>query len=79
MENLTPEQVVEKLNGLFAEKTKGMATSEEVNAIKSELGKLTSLEEKSASIESAIAKFEGQLEAIKETAKKSNEKAPANL
>jgi len=79
VENLTPEQVVEKLNGLFAEKTKGMATSEEVNAIKSELGKLTSLEEKSASIESAIAKFEGQLEAIKETAKKSNEKAPANL
>lgn len=79
MENLTPEQVVEKINGLFAEKTKGMATSEEVNSIKSELGKLTSLEEKSASIESAIAKFEGQLEAIKETAKKNNEKAPANL
>jgi len=37
------------------------------------------LRKKSASIESAIAKFEGQLEAIKETAKKSNEKAPANL
>lgn len=79
MENLTPEQVVEKINGLFAEKTKGMATSEEVNSIKSELSKLTSLEEKSASIESSIAKFEGQLEAIKETAKKNNEKAPANL
>lgn len=79
MENLTPEQVVEKLNGLFAEKTKGMATSEDINAIKSELTKLNSLEEKSASIESAIAKFEANLEAVKESAKKSNEKTPANL
>ena len=79
MENLTPEQVVEKLNGLFAEKTKGMATSEDINAIKSELNKLNSLEEKSANIESAIAKFEANLEAVKESAKKSNEKAPANL
>jgi len=79
VENLTPEQVVEKLNGLFAEKTKGMATSEDINAIKSELTKLNSLEEKSASIESAIAKFEANLEAVKESAKKSNEKAPANL
>lgn len=79
MENLTPEQVVEKLNGLFAEKTKGMATSEEVNAIKSELGKLTSLEEKSASIESAIAKFEGNLEALKETSKQMTTKKARNL
>jgi HK97 family phage major capsid protein len=79
VENLTPEQVVEKLNGLFAEKTKGMATSEDINAIKSELTKLNSLEEKSASIESAIAKFEANLEAVKESAKKSTEKAPANL
>jgi len=56
-----------------------MATSEDINAIKSELTKLNSLEEKSASIESAIAKFEANLEAVKESAKKSNEKAPANL
>jgi HK97 family phage major capsid protein len=40
---------------------------------------LNSLEEKSASIESAIAKFEANLEAVKESAKKSNEKTPANL
>jgi len=79
VENLTPEQVVEKLNGLFAEKTKNMATSEEVNAIKNELTKLGSLEEKSASIESAIAKVEGNLEALKETAKKSSERTPTNL
>jgi len=77
--NLTPEQVVEKLNGLFAEKTKGMATSEEVNAIKSELGKLTSLEEKSSDIEKAIAKFEGNLEALKETAKAQNTKKATNM
>jgi len=79
VENLTPEQVVEKLNGLFAEKTKGMATSEEVNAIKSELGKLTSLEEKSANIESAIAKFEANLEALKETSKQVQTKKARNL
>lgn len=79
MENLTPEQVVEKLNGLFAEKTKGMATSEEVNAIKSELSKLTSLEQKSADIESAIAKFEGNLDALKETAKQITTKKARNM
>ena len=79
MENLTAEQVVEKLNTLFVEKTKGMATSDDLNAIKAELGKLSNLESKSASIESAIAKFEGQLEAMKETAKVSTKSAPKNL
>ena len=79
MENLTAEQVVEKLNTLFVEKTKGMATSEDLSAIKAELGKLTNLETKSAAIESAIAKFEGQLEAMKETAKVSTKSAPKNL
>lgn len=79
MENLTAEQVVEKLNTLFVEKTKGMATSEDLSAIKAELGKLTNLETKSAAIESAIAKFEGQLEAMKETAKTSTKSAPKNL
>lgn len=79
VENLTPEQVVEKLNNLFAEKTKGMASAEDLNAIKTELSKLTSLEEKSANIESAIAKFEASIEAMKESAKKSAKPAPANL
>ena len=79
MENLTAEQVVEKLNTLFVEKTKGMATSDDLSAIKAELGKLTNLESKSASIESAIAKFEGQLEAMKETAKNSTKTAPKTL
>jgi HK97 family phage major capsid protein len=79
MENLTAEQVVEKLNTLFVEKTKGMATSDDLSAIKAELGKLSNLESKSASIESAIAKFEGQLEAMKETAKNSTKTAPKTL
>lgn len=79
VENLTPEQVVEKLNNLFAEKTKGMASAEDLTAIKSELSKLTSLEEKSANIESAIAKFEASIEAMKESAKKGEKPAPANL
>jgi HK97 family phage major capsid protein len=79
MENLTAEQVVEKLNTLFVEKTKGMATSDDLSAIKAELSKLSNLESKSASIESAIAKFEGQLEAMKETAKNSTKTAPKTL
>ncbi len=79
MENLTPEQVVEKLNGILAEKTKGMASVEDINAIKSELSKLNSLEEKSANIESAIAKFEASIEAMKESAKKGEKTTPKNL
>jgi HK97 family phage major capsid protein len=79
MENLTPEQVVEKLNTMFAEKTSGMAKSEDLNAIKSELSKLATIETKSAAIESAIAKFEGQLEAMKESAKKSATPVAKNL
>jgi HK97 family phage major capsid protein len=68
MENLTPEQVVEKLNNLIQEKMTSMVTSEEVTALKSDVDGLKSLETKSADIEKAIAKMEGKLEAMSEKA-----------
>lgn len=68
MENLTPEQVVEKLDNLIKEKMTSMVTSEEVTALKSDVDGLKGLETKSAEIEKAIAKMEGKLEAMSEKA-----------
>ena len=68
MENLTPEQVVEKINGLFTEKMANVPTNDEVNGLKKEVEAIKSLTEKSAEIEKAIAKFEGRIEAMSEKA-----------
>lgn len=66
--DLTPEQVVEKINTLFNEKTAGMPTHDDVNALKSEIENLKGFEKKSADMELALAKFEGRLEAMAEKA-----------
>jgi len=69
MENLTPEQVVEKLTAKITEATKGFATSDDVNNFKAELeGLKSSVEntEKLDEVKSAIANLEGQIEAMKE-------------
>lgn len=66
--NLTPEQVIEKLNNLFTEKTQSMPTHDDVNALKSEIESLKGFKEKSAEMELALAKFEGKLEAMSEKA-----------
>ncbi len=68
MENLTPEQVVDKVGELFNEKMANVPTTDDVKALKSELDSLKGLEEKSQDIEKAIAKFEGRLEAMSEKA-----------
>ena len=65
---LTPEQVVEKINTLFTEKTAGMPTHDDVSALKSEIEILKGMEKKSADMELALAKFEGKLEAMSEKA-----------
>ena len=81
MENLTPEQVVEKLTAKITDATKGFATSEDVNNFKAELeGLKSSVEstEKLDEVKSAIAKLEGQVEAMKE-AKKEQPKRFASL
>jgi HK97 family phage major capsid protein len=66
--NLTPEEVVEKLNNTFAEKMSNVPTNADVDALKSDLESLKNLEVKSQELEKSIAKFEGKLEAMSEKA-----------
>ena len=65
---MTPEQVVEKINGMFTEKMATVPTKDEVAQLKSELENYKSLEVKNAEMEKAIAKMEGRLEAMAEKA-----------
>ncbi len=62
---MTPEQVVDKINSLVAEKTANSVSKEELEALKSQI---TSLEGKSdnAEVKTAIAKLEGVIEGMKE-------------
>ena len=66
--NLTPEQVVEKINGLFSEKMATVPTKDEVAQLKSELDNFKSIEVKNSEMEKAIAKMEGRIEAMYEKA-----------
>ena len=66
--NLTPEQVVEKINGLFSEKFATIPTKDEVAQLKSELDNFKSIEVKNSEMEKAIAKMEGRIEAMSEKA-----------
>lgn len=68
MENLTPDQVVEKINGLINEKMKSTASVEEIDSLKSQVEGLKNLETKSSDMEKAIAKMEGRIEAMNERA-----------
>tara|TARA_R110001592_G_scaffold87052_4_gene256975 strand:+ start:1444 stop:2667 length:1224 start_codon:yes stop_codon:yes gene_type:complete len=68
---LSPEQVVEKLDSLFAEKTANLTSKEQLDSaiteIKADIESLNSLEGKTNEIQQAIAKFEGRLEGLAET------------
>ena len=66
--NLTPEQVVEKINGLFSEKFATIPTKDDVAQLKSELDNFKSIEVKNSEMEKAIAKMEGRIEAMSEKA-----------
>jgi type I site-specific restriction endonuclease len=68
---MTPEQVVEKINSIIAEKTANSVSKEDLDAFKTQL---TSLEGKSdtTEIKSAIAKLEGVMEGMKEEKRTSN-------
>lgn len=75
MENntqLTPEEVIEKISASFEEKSATFSTKEELESatteMKSKIDSLKGLEEKSADIEKAIARFEGRLESFNEKA-----------
>ena len=74
MENLTPEQVIDKVNASIAEKTQGFAKSEDLAQMKEDIatakelaGKMENFDD--SAIKSAIAEIEGKLEALKETPK----------
>ena len=74
MENLTPEQVIEKINNSIDEKTKGFAKVEEIEKMKEDLATAKELASKSenyndSAIKSAIAELEGKIVALKEDAK----------
>jgi HK97 family phage major capsid protein len=66
--NLTPEQVIEKLDGMFTEKMTNVPTNADVKALRDELESLKGLEAKNQDIEKSIAKFEGRIEAMSEKA-----------
>jgi HK97 family phage major capsid protein len=66
--NLTTDQVIEKINGLITEKMATTPSMDDVNHIKSELETLKTFEAKSHEMEKAIAKMEGKFEAMSERA-----------
>lgn len=72
--NLTPEQVVEKINTMFQEKMATVPTKTDVDDLKGQIDALKSLETKSADLEKAIARFEGKLEGLSEKAMNANVK-----
>jgi len=78
MENLTPEQVVEKINEKFNTALEGMPTKGDMDSLKSDVETLKTLEAKSQEIEKAIARFEGKMEAMSEKGFKT-EKAPRSM
>lgn len=65
-ENLTPEAAIEKINGLVAEKMANVPTKEDLDAVKTELEGIKSLELKSDELMKTIAKLEGRIEALNE-------------
>jgi HK97 family phage major capsid protein len=78
MENLTPEQVVEKINEKFNATLATMPTKSDLDGLKSDVEALKTLEAKSQEIEKAIARFEGKMEAMSEKGFKT-ERAPRSL
>lgn len=66
MENLTPEQVIEKINSVITEKTINSATKTELESLKSEITALVGKNDNSE-LKVAIAKLEGTIEGLKES------------
>lgn len=66
MENLTPEQVIEKINSVITEKTMNSATKTELESLKNEVTALVGKNDTSE-LKTAIAKLEGTIEGLKES------------
>ena len=67
-QNLTPEEVVSRIEAKINEKTQGFVSKEEMTSIKSDLAAVKELAEKSdlTEVKSTIAKIEGLVEGLKE-------------
>jgi HK97 family phage major capsid protein len=63
---MTPEQVIEKVNSIISEKTANAVTKDELTALKSELSTLTEKTDNS-DIKKAIADVEAKIEGLKES------------
>ena len=63
--DMTPEQMIEKVNSIVAEKTANAVSKEELVALKSELESV-SVKNDTTEVKSAIAKLEAELESFKE-------------
>jgi HK97 family phage major capsid protein len=71
-ENLTPEEVVEKINNSINEKMQNTASKEEINGLKSDIDSLKQTiesQEDSTEIKTAIAGLEAKMEGLKEARK----------
>lgn len=77
MENLTPEQAIERIEKSIAEKTEGFVSSEELVAIKADLASVKEIAEKdnTSDLKAEIAKLEGMIEGLKEAKKEEAPKA----
>jgi HK97 family phage major capsid protein len=76
MDNMTPEQVIEKINNSITEKMQTTASKEEMEAIKSDIKSVKELienNEQATEMKAAITSLEAKLEGIKE---KAQEEAP---
>jgi len=77
---MTPEMAVEQINKMVADKLQNLLTQADLDAVKSELNTIKSLELKSDDLMKAIAKMEGRLEAQSEKGHKGTEvKAPKTV
>lgn len=66
--NLTPEEVVSRIEAKINEKAEGFVSKDELTAIKSEIASVKELAEKSdlAEVKTSIAKIEGLVDGLKE-------------
>ena len=76
-ENLTPEEVVERINASITEKMQGAASKEEIEGLENDLAELkTSLttEKETSEIKRVIAGLEAKFESMSEKASTSKTK-----
>jgi len=77
-DELTPEQAIKQIEAKIEEKTKGLATAEDIAQIKTDIAAAKELAEKTAenskeyddaAVKTAIAALEGKMEAMREEPK----------